>query len=174
MDRDEIVKIAFKGKATPWLGMISPGALDTENVNAMCPYDPNKAKAILAEAGYVPEHPLTCEILAGTEKSVFNVIATVIKAQMMHLGVTANIKLVDKVTWGNTVLQDAPWDIAIEDLLSQLTPDSNAYLSTTGSTCCWSFPLPSRASCPVRAGCICLGLVPPSSVSRVSGVISST
>jgi peptide/nickel transport system substrate-binding protein len=134
MDRNEIVKIAFKGKATPWLGMIAPGTMDTENVNAMCPYNPSKAKALLAEAGYGPEHPLTFEILADTEKSVFNVIATVIKEQMGRLGVTANIKLVDKVTWGNTVLRDAPWDMAIEDLLSQLTPDSNAYLSTTTST----------------------------------------
>jgi ABC-type transport system substrate-binding protein len=58
----------------------------------------------------------------------------VIKEQMARLGVTANIKLVDKVTWMNTVLQDGPWDLEVEDLLSLLTLDSNAYLSvTTGS-----------------------------------------
>ena len=49
------------------------------------------------------------------------------------IGVTANIRLVDKVTWMNTVLQDAPWDMHVEDLLSLLTLDSNAFLSTTGS-----------------------------------------
>jgi ABC-type transport system substrate-binding protein len=52
---------------------------------------------------------------------------------MARIGVTANIKLVDKVTWMNTILQDGPWDMDIEDLLSLLTLDSNAYLSVTTS-----------------------------------------
>ena len=33
----------------------------------------------------------------------------------------------------NTILQDAPWDMNVEDLLSLLTLDSNAYLSVTTS-----------------------------------------
>ena len=82
IDRQEIVKIAFKGKATPWVGMNPPGTLDTVDVNHLCPYDQAKAKALLAEAGYGPAKPLTFEIMADTEKSVFNVIATVIKEQM--------------------------------------------------------------------------------------------
>jgi peptide/nickel transport system substrate-binding protein len=133
IDRAEIVNIAFKGKATPWAGMNPPGTLDTVNVNQICPYDPARAKALLAEAGYGPHKPLTFEIITDTEKTVFNVIATVLKEQMTRLGVTANIKLVDKVTWMNTILQDGPWDMDVEDLLSLLTLDSNAYLSTTTS-----------------------------------------
>ena len=101
LDRQEIVKIAFKGQATPWVGMNPPGTPDTVDVNHLCPYDPAKAKALLAEAGYGPNKPLTFEIMTDTEKAVFNVIATVIKEQMARLGVTANIKLVDKVTWMN-------------------------------------------------------------------------
>jgi ABC-type transport system substrate-binding protein len=134
INREEIVKIAFKGQATPWVGMNPPGTLDAVNINHMCPYDPNKAKALLAEAGYGPSKPLTFEIITDTEKSVFNVIATVIKEQMARIGVTANIKLVDKVTWMNTVLKDGPWDLEVEDLLSLLTLDSNDYLSTVGSS----------------------------------------
>ncbi len=133
MNREEIVQIAFKGKATPWAGMNPPGTLDTVNVNDKCPYDPAKAKALLKEAGYGPDNPLSFEIITDTEKAVFNVIATVIKEQMARLGVTANIKLVDKVTWMNTALRDGPWDMYIEDLLSLLTLDSNAYLSVTTS-----------------------------------------
>jgi peptide/nickel transport system substrate-binding protein len=138
IDRKEIVKIAFKGQATPWVGMIPPGTLDTVDVNDKCPYDPAKAKAMLAEVGYGPSKPLTFQLMADTEKSVFNVIATVIKEQMARLGVTANIRLVDKVSWMNTTLQDGPWDMYVEDLLSLLTPDSNGYLSN--STSSWSHP----------------------------------
>jgi peptide/nickel transport system substrate-binding protein len=138
LDRREIVNIAFKGQATPWAGMIPPGTLDTVDVNAKCPYDPAKAKALLATSGWGPSKPLTFELMTDTEKSVFNVIATVIKEQMSRIGVTVNIRLVDKVSWMNTTLQDGPWDMYVEDLLSLLTPDSNGYLSN--STSSWSHP----------------------------------
>ncbi len=138
IDRQEIVKIAFKGQATPWVGMAPPGTLEMVDVNAMCPYDQAKAKALLAEAGYGPSKPLTLELMADTEKTVFNVIATVIKEQLARIGVTANIRLVDKVSWMNTTLQDGPWDMYVEDLLSLLTIDSNGYLSN--STSSWSHP----------------------------------
>jgi peptide/nickel transport system substrate-binding protein len=136
IDRKEIVKIAFKGGATPWVGIIPPGTLDTADVTHMCPYDPARAKALLTEAGYSPQKPLTFELMTNTEKSVFNVIATVIKEQMARIGVTANIRLVDKVSWMNTALQDGPFDMYVEDLASLLTVDQNAYLSTT--TAAWN------------------------------------
>src|SRR5229473_2999173 len=111
IDRKEIVKIAFKGQATPWVGIIPPGTPDTADVTHLCPYDPLKAKALLAEAGYGPQKPFSFKLTTTTEKSVFNVIATVIKEQMARIGVTANIRLVDKVSWMNTTLQDGPWDM---------------------------------------------------------------
>src|SRR5262249_49995551 len=88
IDRKEIVKIAFKGQATPWVGIIPPGTMDTVDVNSMCPYDQARAKALLAEAGYGPQKPLTFELMTNTEKSVFNVIATVIKDELSRIGVT--------------------------------------------------------------------------------------
>src|SRR5207249_6740762 len=99
IDRKEIVKIAFKGQATPWVGIIPPGTLDTVDVNHMCPYDPAKAKALLAEAGYGPQKPLTLELMTKTEQGGFNGIRHVSNEQMARLGVTANIRVVDKVTW---------------------------------------------------------------------------
>jgi ABC-type transport system substrate-binding protein len=138
IDRKEIVKIAFKGQATPWVGMAPPGTLESIDLNHKCPYDPAKAKALLAEAGYGSGKPLTFEIMADTEKSVFNVIATVVKEQLARIGATANIRVLDKVSWMNTTLQDGPWDMYVEDLLSLLTIDSNGYLSNSTST--WSHP----------------------------------
>src|SRR3989449_9807400 len=136
IDRKEIVKIAFKAQATPWVGIIPPGTLDTVDVNHMCPYDQAKAKALLAEAGYGPQKPLTFELMTNTEKSVFNVIATVIKEQMSRIGVTANIRLVDKPSWMLTTTQDGPFDMYIEDLASLLVVDQNVYLSV--STAGWN------------------------------------
>jgi ABC-type transport system substrate-binding protein len=56
---------------------------------------------------------------------------------MGRVGVSANIKLVDKVSWTNTITKDGPWDMSVEDLLALLTVDSNAYLSVTTSS--WNF-----------------------------------
>src|SRR5262249_50455946 len=115
IDRKEIVKIAYKGQATPWVGIIPPGTLDAVDVNAMGPAEPARAKALLAEAGYGPQKPLTFELMTNTEKSVFNVIATVIKEQMGRLGVTVNIRIVDKPSWMLTATQDGPFDMYVED-----------------------------------------------------------
>jgi peptide/nickel transport system substrate-binding protein len=137
IDRKEIVKIAFKGKATPWAGMIPPGTEDAVDVTSACPYDPARAKALLAEVGYGPEKPLTFEILTNTDKAIFNVIATVIKEQLGRIGVNTNIRLVDKVTWLNgAVAGDAPFDMFIEDLAALLVVDQNLYLSAT--TAAWN------------------------------------
>jgi peptide/nickel transport system substrate-binding protein len=136
IDRREIVKIAFKGQATPWLGIIPPGTLDAVDVTHLCPYDPVRAKTLLAEVGYGPQKPLTFELMTNTEKSVFHVIATVIKEQMTRIGVTANLRLIDKVSWMNVATQDGPFDMYVEDLASLLTVDQNAYLSA--STASWN------------------------------------
>ena len=136
IDRKEIVKIAFKGQATPWVGIIPPGTPDTADVTHLCPYDPARAKTLLAEAGYGPQKPLTFELMTNTEKSVFSVIATVIKEQVARIGVTANIRLVDKVTWMNVATQDGPFDMYVEDLASLFTLDQNTLLSH--STAAWN------------------------------------
>src|SRR4030095_9545372 len=86
IDRDEIVKIAVKGQDTPWCGMARPGTLESVTLNQLCPYDQAKAKSVLAEAGYGPSKPLTFELMTNTKKSVFNVIATVIKDQLARTG----------------------------------------------------------------------------------------
>ena len=125
--------------------MDPPGTLDIgERQPACARYDQAKAKALLAEAGYGPAKPLTLELMTNTEKSVFNVIATVVKEQLARIGVTANIRLVDKVSWMNTTLGDGPWDMYVEDLLSLITIDSNGYLSSRTSR-------PSRRRGAIRA-----------------------
>src|SRR5207247_7207798 len=136
IDRKEIVKIAFKGQATPWVGIIPPGTMDTVDVTSMCPYDQAKAKALLAEAGYGPQKPLTFELMTNTEKTVFNVIATVIKEQMARIGVTANLRLVDKPRWMITATQDGPIDLYDKTLASLLVGHQSTDLSA--STAAWN------------------------------------
>jgi len=62
IDRKEIVKIAFRDRPRRGLGILPPGTLDATDVTHLCPYDPVRAKALLAEAGYGPQKPLTFEL----------------------------------------------------------------------------------------------------------------
>jgi ABC-type transport system substrate-binding protein len=55
---------------------------------------------------------------------------------MARIGVTANIRLTDKVSWMNTATQDGAFDMYVEDLASQLTLDLNGFLSM--STAAWN------------------------------------
>src|SRR2546428_2154803 len=58
IDRQEIVKIAFQGKATPWVGMGPPGTLEAVDENRLCPCDHAKRKTVLAEVGNGPAKPV--------------------------------------------------------------------------------------------------------------------
>src|SRR5947199_2255967 len=117
-------------------GSSRPGRWTASTSPPLCPYDPARARALLAEAGYGPQKPLVFELMTNTEKSVFSVIATVIKEQVARIGVTANIRLVDKVSWMNTATQDGPFDMYVEDLASLMVLDQNTFLSA--STASWN------------------------------------
>lgn len=72
-----------------------------------------------------------------------------------HVGVTANLRVVDKVSWMNTATQDGPFDMYVEDLASLMTLDQNTFLSA--STASWNStrhtdPQGRRVSRPPRPG----------------------
>src|SRR4029450_10735506 len=82
------------------------------------------------------QKPLTFELMTNTEKSVFNVITTVIKEQVARIGGTANMRPADKGSWMNTATQDGPFDMYVEDLASLMVIDQNTFLSA--STAGWN------------------------------------
>jgi peptide/nickel transport system substrate-binding protein len=63
------------------------------------PYDPQKARALLQEAGYGPGHPLTFTFLSPTIEPAFTNVPTLFKAQLERIGVQMKIEMLDKVTW---------------------------------------------------------------------------
>jgi peptide/nickel transport system substrate-binding protein len=94
IDRQEIVKIAFKGQATPWVGMAPPGTLESVNVNHLCPYDQAKAKALLQQAGYANEEIVIesqRNVLLDNEQQVCETVVAMWKA----VGVNAKLEIVE-------------------------------------------------------------------------------
>src|SRR5208283_3873422 len=68
IDRDELVKF-LNGTAKPAYGVYPPENPYFGNPEQRYGHDPEKAKALLAEAGYGPDHPLEAKVMISTSGS---------------------------------------------------------------------------------------------------------
>jgi ABC-type transport system substrate-binding protein len=133
VDRREIAEKALLGLASPLTAMAPVDTKGHVNLDAMCPYDTEKARAFLKEAGYDERNPLRYTIVSNNEKAVFANIATLLKEQYRKLGVEARVEIQDKVTWMTYMVgkNRCQWDQTVEDLASVLTVHHNSYISAT-------------------------------------------
>jgi ABC-type transport system substrate-binding protein len=67
LDRVEIAKMAFQGRAKPLVSIVPPGVPDALDLNEMYPYRPDEAKRLLKELGYDEKNPLKFSILIGNQ-----------------------------------------------------------------------------------------------------------
>jgi ABC-type transport system substrate-binding protein len=84
LNRDEFAKMIFLGQAVPLTSMVPPGALGHLDFPELYPYNPEKAKALLREAGYDERNPLQYTILLNPFNAQF---AAPLKTQLEKLGV---------------------------------------------------------------------------------------
>jgi ABC-type transport system substrate-binding protein len=133
IDRREIAEKAQLGLAKPLVSMAAVDVKGYADLNAECPYDTEKARALLKEAGYDAQHPLRYTILSDNEKGVFANIATLLKEQYRKLGVDVKVEVQDKVTWMTYMVgkNRCQWDQTVEDLASILTVHNNSYITET-------------------------------------------
>jgi ABC-type transport system substrate-binding protein len=135
VDRREIAEKALLGLATPLTAMAPVHTKGHLNLDALCPYDAEKARALLKEAGYDERNPLRYTIISNNEKAVFSNIATLLKEQYRKLGVEARVEVQDKVTWMTYMVgkNRCQWEQTVEDLASILTVHHNSYISETSA-----------------------------------------
>src|ERR671925_1060573 len=132
-NRQEIVEKAQLGLAKPLVSMAAVDVKGYVDLTALCPYDPEKARALLKEAGYNESKPLHFTILTDNEKQVFSNIATLLKEQYRKLGAEAKVEVQDKVTWMTYMVgkNRCQWDQSVEDLASIITVHHNSYITET-------------------------------------------
>jgi peptide/nickel transport system substrate-binding protein len=96
--RDEIVKAAFFGRGEPMEGLPIPKGTPwyDEALAHGWAYDPAKAKALLAEAGYAKG--FTTSILATTQSGWEKVIAEILQQCFADIGITATLNMPDQTT----------------------------------------------------------------------------
>lgn len=102
--RDEIVKAAFFGRGSPLEGLpLTPGsAFYDSDLASGWRYDPDRARALLAEAG-VP-NGFTTSILSTAQYGMHKDTAEVVQQNLAAVGIQAELRLPDwptRVTLGN-------------------------------------------------------------------------
>lgn len=133
VNRDAIVKAAFNGYASPALGPLAngiPGYDATIGARYGTPFNPEKAKALFAQVGWVPGSdgklakdgkPLVLLLKSYSGFETIDRSLAVIQSDLADLGVTAKIETAD---WGSFYpsLLNPGWDM---DLMRWTNSDAN-------------------------------------------------
>jgi peptide/nickel transport system substrate-binding protein len=115
IDRAEIARVAFQGRAKPLVSVLAPGVQDAIDLNEMYPYRPDEAKRLLKELGYDAKNPLRFTILIGNHDATMADVAALIKNQLAKIDVEAKITLVDEVTRVDRVLVKHNFEMVVNN-----------------------------------------------------------
>ena len=97
IDRDAICNSVLFGTAIPNSNFLQDGLIGADDSTEQFAYDPEKAKSLLAEAGYPDGYDL--RITVNTKYPTSLTIATAVQAQMAEAGIRVEIEQVDSAAW---------------------------------------------------------------------------
>jgi peptide/nickel transport system substrate-binding protein len=98
IDRQAVMDAVYYGLAPAGQGIFPPWHWAYDPDANFYPYDPEMAKAMLAEAGYTADNPLEFEIVT-TEATEYLDTAVLIQAQLAEIGVKTTVSYMDKAAW---------------------------------------------------------------------------
>src|SRR3989475_6730421 len=113
LDRAEVARVAFQGRAQALVSVLPPGVPEAIDVNEMYPYKPDEARRLLNELGYDAKHPLQFTILISNLDATMADIAALIKNQMAKIGVEAKITLMDDTAVVDRLLVKHDFDMLV-------------------------------------------------------------
>lgn len=124
IERQDVVDAAFAGRGRPLNGIPNPDGsnFDLSNPDLEWSYDPEKAKALLAEAGY--PNGFDCTLLGTSTYGMHQDTASVVQAYLQMIGINATLDLPD---WGTRVKKgtEGDYDIAVHGTAGDYNdPDS--------------------------------------------------
>lgn len=104
VDRDGITRSVLGGLGTPSVGMVGPGTQDDlRRTFAPLPYDPDRARTLLQEAGYGPGQ-LTLTMTCPTGRYIKDVqVCQALQGLWQKIGINMRANIVDRGTWSNIV-----------------------------------------------------------------------
>ncbi|MDD4096778.1 MAG: ABC transporter substrate-binding protein [Oscillospiraceae bacterium] len=122
VDRTELIRLLMDGEGTPIFSGMSPamGPYYNESLDNFFPYDPERAKILLAEAGYPEGFEATVTVPSNYQHHVN--AATVIADQLSRVGIDLSIITVDWATWLSQVYAEREFQSTIIALTSEFSP----------------------------------------------------
>jgi peptide/nickel transport system substrate-binding protein len=128
IDRHAIAKVAMLGLGKPLWSFVPPGGKDHIDFEEQFPYNPDKAKALLKEAGFDDKNPLKYTIMTHSAEPSLPTVATIIKTQMAKIGVEVTIEVLDRPVFLRRLTTDRDWDQFVNLTLSSLDANTRSYL----------------------------------------------
>jgi peptide/nickel transport system substrate-binding protein len=113
IDRQAIVKTAILGLGQPLWSFVPHGAKDHIDFGEHYPYDPDKARALLKEAGYDAKNPLRFSIMAHAAEASLPTVATILKTQYAKLGVEVTVEVIDRPVYLRRLTRDRDWELSL-------------------------------------------------------------
>jgi ABC-type transport system substrate-binding protein len=110
IDRQAIAKTALLGLAQPLWSFVPSGSNGHIDFGELYPYDPDKARALLKEAGYDDKNPLRYAMMTHGGEASLPTIATILKTQYAKLGVEVTVEVIDRPLFLRRMNQDRDWD----------------------------------------------------------------
>jgi peptide/nickel transport system substrate-binding protein len=105
-----IVKTALLGQAQPLWSFVPPGSQGRLDFGEQFPYDPEKARTLLKEAGYEAQNPLRYTILTHGAEASLPIIGTVMKTQLAKIGVEVEVEVLDWPIYLRRITRDRDWE----------------------------------------------------------------
>lgn len=113
INKDEIFAMVSDGRGAKLASSIFPsfGKYFTEDLNNLYTTDTEKAKALLAEAGYADGFTFTMAVPSNYQQHIDT--AQVVAEQLKQIGVTANIELIEWDSWLSDVYTNRQFEATV-------------------------------------------------------------
>jgi ABC-type transport system substrate-binding protein len=128
IDRQTIAKAAMLGQGKALWSFVPPGGKDHIDFDEQFPHDPDKAKALLKEAGFDDKNPLQYTIMTHGAEPSLPTVATIIKTQLAKIGVEVTVEVLDRPVFLRRLTTDRDWDQFVNFTLSSLDAYTRSYL----------------------------------------------
>ncbi|MDI6772495.1 MAG: ABC transporter substrate-binding protein [bacterium] len=113
VNKDELVRAVMMGFGTKIGSHRSPGEWCYVDLSGMYLPDAARARALLSEAGYGPDNPLSFTFTLAAPYPYERRIGEAISAQLARVGVRARIEVVEWATWLSRVFRGADYQMTI-------------------------------------------------------------